>query len=147
MKKLLPPVLTLLCILLMLMLDWQLPLGQALPPPWHLAGLVPILAGIALAAAGRARFARVGTEIYTFREPGQLVTGGVFRLTRNPMYLGMALLLAGVALLLGSLSPLVVAAGFVVIADRWYIRFEEAAMTAKFGDAYRAYQQGTRRWL
>lgn len=147
MKRLLPPILMLLCLLAMLALDRLLPVRELIPPPANLGGLILILAGLGLAIAGRLTFARAGTEIYTFREPGRLVTGGVFRISRNPMYLGMLLLLAGVAVLLGSLAPFMVAVFFAIVADRWYIRYEEAAMDAKFGAEYRAYRQRTRRWL
>ena len=147
MKRLLPPVLMLLCLVAMLAVDRLLPVLELIPAPLHPAGIVLAAAGIGFAVAGRMTFARAATEIYTFREPGRLVTGGVFRISRNPMYLGMLLLLMGAAVLLGSLTPFVVAAFFGIVADRWYIRFEEAAMTAKFGEAYRTYQHRTRRWL
>lgn len=147
MKRLLPPFLMLLCLVMMLVLHWLLPVRALILPPANLAGLAFIAAGLGFAIAGRLTFARAGTEIYTFREPGRLVTGGVFRISRNPMYLGMLLLLLGAAILLGSLTPFLIAALFGIVADRWYIRYEEAAMTAKFGADYRAYQRRTRRWL
>lgn len=147
MKRLLPPILMLLCFVGMLVLHRLLPVRELIPPPANLSGLAFILAGLSLAIAGRLTFARAGTEIYTFREPGRLVTGGVFRVSRNPMYLGMLLLLIGAAILLGSLTPFLAALAFAIVADRWYIRYEEAAMAAKFGEDYRAYQRRTRRWL
>lgn len=117
MKWLQPPILAPVCAGLMLVLDRLLPLFPVLPAPargW--LGAVLAAAGIALAVA------RVETEIYTFREPGRMVTDGVYRFTRNPIYLGMSLLLAGLAVALGSASPLLAALAFVVIADRWDIR-------------------------
>lgn len=147
MKRLLPPILMLLCLVLMLVFHWLLPVRELIPAPANLVGLAFIAAGLGFAVAGRLTFARAGTEIYTFREPGRLVTGGVFRISRNPMYLGMLVLLLGAAILLGSLTPFFIAALFGIVADRWYIRYEEAAMTAKFGEDYRAYQRRTRRWL
>ena len=92
-------------------------------------------------------FERVKTNIKTFNEPTMMVTDGMFRWTRNPMYLGMCVLLLGLAILLGTLLPLLLAVAFAVIADRWYVRFEENAMRRKFGAAYDAYASRTRRWL
>ena len=54
---------------------------------------------------------------------------------------------SSMAALMNGPSPLLVAAAFIVIADRWYIRFEEAAMRRKFGDAYAVYTERTRRWF
>jgi protein-S-isoprenylcysteine O-methyltransferase Ste14 len=147
MTRLLPPVLLLIFLVLLPVFDRLLPLARLVDPPWTWLGLLPAIAGLLIAVAGRLAFRKAGTEINTFRQPGNLVTGGVFRVSRNPMYLGMALLLLGAAIGCGSLSPLLLAGVFVVIADRWYIRFEEAAMTRTFGDDYRAYQQTVRRWL
>lgn len=147
MPKLLPPVLMMIFLLLMAVLDTLLPLARLLGPPLTWLGVLPAAAGIAIAVMGRLAFRHAATEINTFREPGRLVTGSVFRYSRNPMYLGMALLLFGLAIGLGSLAPLLVAVLFVAIADRWYIRVEETAMQAKFGERYRAYTQQVRRWL
>jgi protein-S-isoprenylcysteine O-methyltransferase Ste14 len=146
-QKLLPPVLVLILGVAMVLADMLAPLVELIPAPYHQSGFVLISAGIAVAVAARRQFARAKTNIYTFGEPGTLLTGGAFHVSRNPMYLGFALLLLGVAAVLGSLSPLLIAAAFIVITDRWYIAFEERRMNARFGEAYRQYTQQTRRWL
>lgn len=147
-KQILPPVLFFISIGLMIALHLAWP-GTRLR--WHSAynvlPLTLLAAGLGLAFWAAHHFSRLGTNIETFDEPGKLVTDGPFRFSRNPMYLGMALALLGVAKLLGSASPLLVLLGFIVITDRWYIAFEERWMNEKFGDAYRQYQQRTRRWL
>ena len=63
------------------------------------------------------------------------------------MYLGFVLVLTGLAVILGSVTPFAVLALFALLVDRWYIRFEERAMLRRFGDAYRSYRQRVRRWL
>ncbi len=63
------------------------------------------------------------------------------------MYLGFALMLAGVWMLLGALSPVLGVLLFSVVTDRWYISYEEKAMRASFGQEYEAYQRRTRRWI
>jgi protein-S-isoprenylcysteine O-methyltransferase Ste14 len=76
-----------------------------------------------------------------------LVTGGIYRWTRNPMYLGMALALAGWGLYLGNFGALALVGLFVMYIDRYQIDPEERALTARFGDAFAAYRRRVRRWL
>ncbi len=130
-----------------LLLHFLLPMAVILPQPFNLIGLVPLALGVWLAFAGNNQFTRVGTTINTFNEPGTLVTDGWYRYSRNPMYLGFALALVGVWLMLGSLSPLLIVLAALVITDRWYIAFEEAALARKFGKAYESYRKQTRRWI
>jgi protein-S-isoprenylcysteine O-methyltransferase Ste14 len=63
------------------------------------------------------------------------------------MYLGFALILAGIAIVLGSLTPVLIIPLFVLAMDRWYISFEEQALAGKFGAAWQKYKLSTRRWL
>lgn len=147
-QNLLPPRLFQIGLVLMVVLDLMLGgrpvFVKGLP---LLAGIVLILMGVGFTIGGAAQFNRAKTNINTFYKPDHLVTDGLFRYSRNPMYLGFATVLAGTALVLGSWEGLIIAAGFVIIADRWYIGFEEAAMAETFGEAYKAYCRTTRRWL
>lgn len=145
-KLLLPPVVFLLCIVLMVLLHSQWPVLVWLPRPWNWAGVALIVSGLALAQWHARLFKRLGTNIQTFGEPGQLTTEGLFRRSRNPMYLGMLVALAGVLVVLGSLSPMAVVIGFFVLMQAWYIPFEERAMAQRFGEAYSAYRQQVPRW-
>ncbi len=146
MNKLLPPFLFALCMALMLAAE-ILPGADALPAAARIVGAAATAAGLVLLAVARLQFARAKTNVLTFDEPGQLVTEGVFRVSRHPMYLGFALVLAGLAGMLRSLPAAGLAAAFVLVADRWYVAFEERWLHAKFGDTYRAYAGRTRRWL
>ena len=76
-----------------------------------------------------------------------MVTDGIYRYSRNPMYLGMALLLAAWALWLGNAAALLGIVLFVALINRYQIRPEERILAAKFGDDYRNYCRRTRRWL
>lgn len=147
MQWLIPPRLFVMCAALMVVLGRWLPLAPLLDWPLTLLGLPLALGGLGLAVAGSRRFARDGANIQTFEQPTKLVTDGLFRRSRNPMYLGFAAALIGLAVLLGALSPLLVAVGFIIVADRWYIRFEERRMAASFGPAYAEYRRQVRRWL
>ncbi len=146
-RQLISPVLTLICLGIMFLLNWLCPLVSIVRPPVNLSGLLVIGIGFGVCFTAHGQFKRVGTTLYPFNEPGKLVTDGLFRYTRNPMYLGLSVFLAGAWLLLGSLSPLGVVAAFLLIADRWYIAYEEKRLAAVFGKAYKDYQANTPRWI
>ena len=145
--SLLPPSLFLITLSVMALFGTLLPGPAVLADPFSWLGLLPIAAGAGITIASGRRFHRTGTNIKTFDPPTHMVTDGFFRWSRNPMYLGFVLMTLGAAVLMGSLTPLLIAAAFAVICDRWYIRFEERAMQASFGEAYDAYCRRTRRWI
>jgi protein-S-isoprenylcysteine O-methyltransferase Ste14 len=146
-RQLIAPVLSSICLALMMLLHWLYPVGLLLRFPFNLAGLLLSGLGLTICLAAHQQFKKIGTTLYPFNRPGKLVTGGMFRYTRNPMYLGLTVFLSGVWLLLGSLAPGVFVAAFLLIADRWYIAHEERNLLAVFGAAYAAYQSKTPRWI
>ena len=147
-QRILPPALFLISLTVMVALHWACP-GKLLVQGWlpRGVGLLFGLGGLAMTMLASRQFSQVGTNINTFGQPDQLVASGLFRYTRNPMYLGFALALLGAAIFMGSVTPFLGLFLFVAITDRWYIAFEERAMHAKFGAAYLRYQQHTRRWF
>jgi protein-S-isoprenylcysteine O-methyltransferase Ste14 len=147
MKKLLPPVLVMIIAIVMCVARIVLPGPVIVPEPYNWLGLGLLLAGPALCLLGALHFGKVGTNIPTFNEPTILVTDGLFKWSRNPIYLGFTLFLTGLAVILSTLVPFLGPIAFAVIADRWYIAFEEKALQRKFGERYEAYQRTTRRWL
>ena len=76
-----------------------------------------------------------------------LVTNGVYRFTRNPMYLGMATVCFGISLFLLSMPAGILTCLSIAIIDRAVIPREEAYLFRQFGDTYRDYQANVRRWL
>lgn len=115
--------------------------------PWKMAGWAPILLGSGLCAAGAGHFAKRRTTIMPRQSSRVLVTTGVFAFTRNPMYLGMALILTGICVIAGSATVWAVPPVFVVVIDRTLIRLEERMLAERFGEDYRAYRQHVRRWV
>ena len=112
-----------------------------------LLGCVFAGAGVALVASAFVLFRRAGTSPVPIQPTTALVVRGPYRLTRNPMYIGLAALYVGVTLLINSLWPLVVLP-VVLIVIRWgVVAREEAYLEREFGDEYRAYQARVRRWL
>jgi protein-S-isoprenylcysteine O-methyltransferase Ste14 len=146
-KPLLPPAYFLGSLLLMAALGFALPIASLLSWPWRATGILPIAAGALLNLAADRAFKDLGTTVKPFERSSALATSGVFRLSRNPMYLGMALILIGAAMLLGLLTPFLVAAGFIVVIETRFIPVEERMLAERFGDAWAAYRQRTRRWI
>lgn len=145
--RLLPPKLALILLVGMVALHVVMPGPVVMAFPYNLAGILVAALGFMVTLAGARLFARVGTNIRTFNEPGVLVTDGLFRWGRNPMYLGFVLLLLGTAVLLGTATPFFAPVLFAIVADRWYIAFEERALQRKIGADYAAYMRRTRRWI
>ena len=131
--------------------------GMALAA-WGLARSVPLAPlprapGWGLGAAGLALilwaawwFHARRTTIEPHGQPRALIVEGPFRINRNPIYTGMALILAGWAFVLGAAVALVPAALFVAVVDRRFVPGEEAALRRAFGAGAEAYFRATRRW-
>src|SRR4051812_5186265 len=93
--RLLPPVYLLIAIVLLFALDRFAPGRRVVPPPWHWLGLGLAIASFGLGLPVVALFRRHHTTIIPGRAPTHLICDGPFALTRNPMYLGMTLILVG----------------------------------------------------
>jgi protein-S-isoprenylcysteine O-methyltransferase Ste14 len=113
---------------------------MALGAIFALGGLAPIL------AAGK-RFTEAGTNIQPWKPSTALVTTGVYRYSRNPIYLGMALIYVGLSLFADSLLALAWLPLALIIIHLGVIRREERYLEAKFGEEYRAYRGRVRRWI
>ena len=146
MQRLLPPMLFLPLLVVSVAVGVAVPVVGPLAWPVRGLGVVAIAVGLWLNVGGAAHFQRVETNIVTFRDPTKLVVDGRFAFTRNPMYLGFVLMLVGAALLVGSLTAWIGAVVFFVVADRWYVPFEERRLTHAFGDDFEAYRRRVRRW-
>jgi protein-S-isoprenylcysteine O-methyltransferase Ste14 len=146
-KQLISPVLACICLTLMLLLHWLFPVRMLLHFPFDLAGLLLGGLGLTICFLAHRQFKIIGTTLYPFNQPEKLVTDGLFRHTRNPMYLGLTIFLGGAWLFFGSLTPGVFVVAFLLVADRWYIPYEEQQLLAAFGGTYKAYQSKTPRWI
>ncbi|MEZ5479760.1 MAG: isoprenylcysteine carboxylmethyltransferase family protein [Thiolinea sp.] len=144
-----PPVYALAAAGVMWGLDRYWPVLEWLAPPWNRVGWLLMGGGFLLDLGSLGMFLRARTTPNPMR-PGrasQLVVSGMYRYTRNPMYLGMLLVLTGWALHLGSLTPWLVLPLFVWVLTVQQIIPEEQVLAEKFGQSYREYQQRVRRWL
>lgn len=134
-------------LLLMALLHSVVPVLPLIAAPYRYAGIALMALAIALIGWAALLFRRAGTGIVPFSPATALVVRGPYRFTRNPMYLGMAGILLGAAILMGSLTPFIVIPAFMaLIADR-FIAPEEALLERAFGSAYLDYKANVRRWL
>jgi protein-S-isoprenylcysteine O-methyltransferase Ste14 len=141
-----PPNYFFLAIVIMVLLHFTLPGATVLTIPWSLLGVLPLGVGIVLNLAADSSFKRHQTSVKPLEESTALITNGVFRLTRHPMYLGFVLILLGIAMLLGSLTPFVIVPAFAVFMDIVFMRHEEKKLEETFGEAWLSYKARVRRW-
>ena len=144
-----PPILMLLAATLMWALCRWLPMAHWIERPWNRLGVIPAAIGLAITVAAIRRFRQARTTVNPM-DPStatQLVTDGVFRISRNPMYLGLLLLLIGWAIWLHGASPWVIPPLFVFAITRVQIIPEERALERLFGAQYVAYRRSVARWI
>jgi len=146
-KKLLPPTYFLVSIAVMVALHYLFPLMKIIPTPLNLLGCIPLVVGVALNITADRAFKKNETTVKPFEESAALVTIGVYQISRHPMYLGMVLILTGLACLMGSLSPLVVIVIFAAAMELMFIRVEEKMLEKKFGRTWLNYKQIVRHWI
>ena len=145
-----PPLLFLAGLLIGFVLDRLLRLPFPVPGidlvHWIIGGSL-IVIGLALAAAGIRNFSRAGTPVRTIEPTRALVTTGIHGWTRNPIYLGMFLLYAGIGLVVRSPWILLLTLSLAITIRYGVVAREEAYLERRFGDAYRGYKARVRRWL
>ncbi len=145
--KILPPTYLVVSIIVIIVLHFLLPIIKFIYFPWNLIGTIPLLIGIAFNLVADWIFKKINTTVKPYEESTGLVTDGPFRISRHPMYLGMVLILLGLSILLGSLTPFIVAAIFAVIMETVFIKIEERMMEETFGLKYLEYKQKVRKWI
>lgn len=142
-----PPVYLFLSIAIMVLIHFLLPGTKILALPWNLLGLIPLALGVVLNLVADKSFKNHETTVKPVEESTALITTGAFRLSRHPMYLGFVLILFGIAVLMGSLTPYVVVVVFAIFMDMIFIRFEEKKLEQTFGEAWLEYKKKVRRWV
>jgi protein-S-isoprenylcysteine O-methyltransferase Ste14 len=142
-----PPLIYVAGFLIGIVLELLFPIAA---PPLALALAAALIGGLiwlALDGAAMLHFRRARTSMVPMKPSTALVTSGPYRLTRNPMYVGMAVLYAALALALGVIWALAVLPIVILAVDRLVIAREEPYLKRKFGDRYLEYKRRVRRWL
>ncbi len=106
-----------------------------------------IIGGLLLDGAAAGYFRRLGTAVEPWKPTTSLATGGLYRFSRNPIYLGFAITYAGLAVAMDSVLVLILLIPCLWVVDRLVIAREERYLSAKFGAEYAAYRARVRRWL
>ncbi|NND45424.1 MAG: isoprenylcysteine carboxylmethyltransferase family protein [Xanthomonadales bacterium] len=145
--RLVPPVYFLASLALMEALHRWWPIAQTWQAPVIHVGWVLLALGLVMILSALGAFSRAATGIVPFSEATAMVTSGFYRVTRNPMYLGMVLILAGIATLRGTLASFLPIPLFAWVIHSRFILREERFMEEAFGAQYLAYKARVRRWL
>lgn len=147
MRRWIPLTLFAICVSLMALCRWTGLASRQLRRPATYLGIIPIILGLTIGFVGCWQLGKAGTTVKAFGRPGSLVTNGIYRYTRNPIYLGLALMLIGACALFSARCALVPVAIFILVADRWFIRGEERLLSEKFSSEFEQYRARTRRWV
>ena len=146
-KKIYPPTYFNLSWLLMIVLHFFIPFLVLYTGFWKMIGIFPISIGVYLNLAADKLLKINDTTVKPGEQSEILVQSGVFKLSRNPMYLGMALILFGIAIILGSVTPFIVLIIFVYLININFISIEESMLEDKFGANWIEYKKNVRLWI
>src|SRR3989338_1768911 len=121
--KLMPPMIFYSFILLSVILNFFLPIKKIIVQPYNYLGIVLILVGLLIDVRAWMLFRKRKTTLNPYEGPLKLINSGLFKISRNPMYLGMDLILWGLSILLGSLIIFVFPIIFIILIEKLFIRF------------------------
>ena len=145
--KIYPPLFALLLILTMVALHYTLPQPQLISPPINALGFILIAGGMSMNLWSAAWFRKKRTTIDPHGNAIYLAQEGLYRVSRNPMYLGLLIVLLGVSIYLGSLLSFLAPPLFAWIVTLRFIHREEQALLDCFGEEYVQYKARVRRWI
>ena len=136
-----------LLVLLAAVAHWGLSLDSPGPFSARLFAPAPALIGLAMMISAWWQFKQSGIAICPTAPTAGLITNGVYKYTRNPMYLGMVMMMFGVALFFGSFPYYLAAATLFAILHWVFCPYEESKLRSTFGEHYLAYTDTARRWI
>lgn len=146
MKKIVPDIYLAILLLLSIIFHFSFPIKNIVHFPYNLVGILLVVGGIIMAVWANYLLMKNNTSIRPYEKPSFLVTTGPFKLSRNPIYLGMAFILGGADIFLGSLITFVFPIFFVLVMKQ-IIYSEEKDLEAHFGGKYSEYKKKVRRWI
>lgn len=146
-KRILPPTYLLLSIATMALLHFLMPVSKIAPYPWNLPGVLLLIIGSSLNLIADAALKKEQTTVKPFEKSTALAVSGVYTISRHPMYLGMALILLGIAILMGTLTPLIVVVVFGILMELVFVKTEERMLEEQFGETWVAYKNKVRKWV
>jgi len=141
------PILTMIHVTLTILLGWLAPLPIPAPIAVRLTGFGLALLGFLLGIFALIEFKRARTSSDPKKPAANFVTSGIYRYSRNPIYLGFVLIQIGLPLNMGNYWGIVLAWPLVTLINNMVIKHEEAHLEKKFKEQYTAYRSRVRRWL
>ena len=148
MKKPIQPPTHFICLLILLILfHFIFPIKKIIYSPYNYFGIPLILFGIIINLWADQLFKKIKTNVKHHKIPNKLIISGPFKISRNPMYLGMLSILLGVAIFQGSIIGFIFSIIFILIIEKKYIPLEEKNMKKTFGKNYLNYKQKVRKWV
>ena len=133
-------------VILQVLFHFLLPI-KIIYAPYNYIGIFLIVIGFLPNLWIGIKFRKINTALWPHETPSKLITTGMFKFSRNPNYLGMVVMLVGIAVFLGSLIPFVVPIVFFILINKFNVAVEEKILKKKFGKKYLNYQKKVRRWL
>lgn len=147
MRKLLPPDYFIALLILVFIVHFAYPGMKVFRYPFAFIGIIFVVLGIAINIWADQIFKKKKTTVKPHELPSVFETQGPYSFSRHPMYFGMACILFGTAILLGSITSLIPAVIFVILMELLFIPTEENNMLKQFGHTYRKYKRKVRRWF
>ena len=142
-----PPRIAILLTLIAAVLHWTLNIWETIRFAWLGGGIIMVLAGFSLMMWSWGLFKKRDVAICPKAKTTSMITDGPYRFTRNPMYLGMVLILAGLALCMGTLPFYLSATTFFLIINFVFCPYEESKLLKSFRTDYMQYLSRVRRWI
>lgn len=142
-----PPRIAILLLMISLGLWCFSPPDTLLYMPNKLVASICIITGFVGMLLAWLQFKKSDAAICPTAETSRIIKNGMYRYSRNPMYLGMLLILLGASFIMGTLPSMAAPAAFFLIIDKTFIPYEEEKLLSSFGDSYNEYMMATRRWL
>jgi protein-S-isoprenylcysteine O-methyltransferase Ste14 len=146
-KKILPPTYFFICLVVSALLHYTFPINQVIDYPINLLGFLFFLVGGLLNIWADQLLKKQNTTVKPNEKPTTFIQTGAYKISRNPMYLGMAFLLIGAGFILGSISSFIGTILFIVLMEIRFIPMEELFMQEQFGAEFETYKKKVRRWI
>ena len=141
-----PPVIILIAILFQIALHKLLPI-MIIFEKMYWIGIIMGFLGFFIFTGSTLLFRINKTTMIPFQDPSFLITNGIYKYTRNPMYLGMLFVQFGIAIYFGSISPFIIPFLFIPIMNSRIIQHEEVMLEKQFGESYIIFKNSVRRWI
>lgn len=142
-----PPVVAGISLLASLAINYFLPGLKLIYPPYHFSGIIVGVSGIILIIWSRRVFKMMNTTVNPSGKPTALLVVGPFRISRNPMYLGMSLVILGIAVFIGTAPLFLAPLAFILIMNAVFVPREERKLEEIFGGDFLNYRKKVRRWF